>query len=216
MATQPTESKRLLSYIIADWACSLKYEHLSPEAIQAAKLFWFDSIGCALGGSQQDDAKILLKHYRAMGSPACGGNSTRFVSGFKTHPVDASCLNGHMIRAMDYNDIYWKADPCHPSDLIAAPLALCESEGLSGKDLILATIIAYEIEMRLCEVGRPGVREYGWHHATLRAFAAPIAAGRVLNLTSEQMVSAMGISASRTFCPGAVTAGKLTNMKNTV
>src|SRR5438093_7927079 len=121
-----------------------------------------------------------------------------------------------MNRAMDYNDIYWKADPCHPSDLIAAPFALCESEGLSGKDLILATIIAYEIEMRLCEIGRPGVREYGWHHATLSAFAAPVAAGRVLNLTTEQMVSAIGISASRTFCPGAVTAGKLTNMKNTV
>ena len=214
MAHQPTESKRLLSHIIADWACSLKYEHLSPEAIQAAKLFWFDSIGCALGGSQQDDAKILLKHYRAM-SPGEGGgkgSATAFVSGFKTNPVDAAFLNGHMIRAMDYNDIYWKTDPCHPSDLIAAPLALCESQGLSGKDLILATIIAYEIEMRLCEIGRPGVREYGWHHATLSAFAAPVAAGRVLNLTPEQMVSAIGISSARTFCPGAVTAGKLTNM----
>jgi 2-methylcitrate dehydratase len=224
MSDHPTQSKRLLSHIIAEWACSLKYEQLSPEAIQAAKLFWFDSIGCALGGSQQDDAKILLKHYRAMSATADssagegGGNggATAFVSGFKTNPVDAAFLNGHMIRAMDYNDIYWKADPCHPSDLIAAPLALCESEGLSGKDLILATIIAYEIEMRLCEVGRPGVREYGWHHATLSAFAAPVAAGRVLNLTPEQMVSAIGISASRTFCPGAVTAGKLTNMKNTV
>jgi 2-methylcitrate dehydratase len=95
-------------------------------------------------------------------------------------------------------------------------LALCESEGFTGKDLILATIIAYEIEMRLCEIGRPGVREYGWHHATLSAFAAPVAAGRVLNLTPAQMVSAIGISAARTFCPGAVTAGKLTNMKNTV
>ncbi|PYJ64209.1 MAG: MmgE/PrpD family protein, partial [Verrucomicrobia bacterium] len=227
-----------------EWACSLKYEHLSPEAIQAAKLFWFDSIGCALGGSQQDDAKILLKHYCAMsGTQATSrdsstepvlseveglgmtnkyhratsnGRATVFVSGFKTNPVDAAFLNGHMIRAMDYNDIYWKADPCHPSDLIAAPLALCESEELSGKDLILATVIAYEIEMRLCEIGRPGVREYGWHHATLSAFAAPVAAGRVLNLTPEQMVSAIGISASRTFCPGAVTAGKLTNMKNTV
>src|SRR3989440_259571 len=59
-------------------------------------------------------------------------------------------------------------------------------------------------------------RGYGWHHATLSAFAAPVAAGRALNLTPEQMVSAIGISASRTFCPGAVTAGKLTNMKNTV
>ncbi len=214
MSHGSAESKRLLSYTIAEWACALKYEHLSPAAIQAAKLFWFDSVGCALGGSQQDDAKILLKHYRAMGGG--NGGATSFVSGFKTNPVDASFLNGHMMRAMDYNDIYWKADPCHPSDLICAPLALCESEGLGGQDLILATIIAYEIEMRLCEVGRPGVREYGWHHATLSAFAAPIAAGRVLNLTPAQMVNAMGISASRTFCPGAVTAGKLTNMKNTV
>src|SRR5580765_7483815 len=205
--------KRLLSHFIAEWACALNYEDLSPAAIEAAKLFWFDSIGCALGGSQQDDARILLKHYRAMGG---NGKATTFVSGFKTNPVDAAFLNGHMIRAMDYNDIYWKADPCHPSDLIAAPLALCESEGLRGKDLILSTIIAYEIEMRLCEIGRPGVREYGWHHATLSAFAAPVAAGRALSLTPEQMVSAIGISASRTFCPGAVTAGKLTNMKNTV
>jgi 2-methylcitrate dehydratase len=70
--------------------------------------------------------------------------------------------------------------------------------------------------MRLCEFGLPGIREYGWHHATLTAFAAPIAAGRVLNLTVDQMVQAIGISASRTFTPGAVTAGKLTNMKNTV
>src|SRR5215472_3771282 len=224
MAHQSTKTKRLLSYDIADWACSLKYEHLSPEAIQAAKLFWFDSIGCALGGSQQEDAKILLEHFRAMSTTADSstgegrgkGKSTAFVSGFKTNPVDAAFINGHMIRAMDYNDIYWKADPCHPSDLISAPLALCESEGLSGKDLILGTIIAYEIEMRLCEIGRPGVREYGWHHATLSAFAAPVAPGRVLNLTAEQMVSAIGISAARTFCPGAVTAGKLTNMKNTV
>jgi hypothetical protein len=70
MSHSPTDSKRLLSYTIAEWACALKYEHLSAEAIQAAKLFWFDSIGCALGGSQQDDAKILLKHYRAMGATA--------------------------------------------------------------------------------------------------------------------------------------------------
>src|ERR1700730_8918246 len=106
MSQHPTESKPLLSHTIAEWACSLKYEHLSPQAIQAAKLFWFDSIGCALGGSQQEDAKILLKHYRAMAGenassrdsstslgmtnkqyPSMGsgnGKTTAFVSGFKT------------------------------------------------------------------------------------------------------------------------------------
>jgi 2-methylcitrate dehydratase PrpD len=109
MSSHPTESKRLLSHIIPEWACALKYEDLSPEAIQAAKLFWFDSIGCALGGSQQDDAKILLKHYRAMsasrtdssrGEGSGNGRATAFVSGFKTNPVGASFFNGHMIRAM--------------------------------------------------------------------------------------------------------------------
>src|SRR5437588_13015987 len=105
MASQPTESKRLLSYIIAEWACSLKYENLSPEAIQAAKLFWFDSIGCALGGSQLDDAKILLKHYRAMSvGPARWSSETAFVYGFKTNPVDVAFLNGHIIRDIDYHE----------------------------------------------------------------------------------------------------------------
>lgn len=213
MAKGPAESRKYLSHTLAEWACALKYEHLSPAAIEKAKLFWYDSLGCGLGGSQQEDAHILLAHYKAMGG---SGLCTCFVSGFKTNPVDAAFINDHMIRAMDYNDIYWKADPCHPSDIIAGPLALCEYLNLSGKDLILATIIAYEVEMRLCEFGVPGIREYGWHHATLTAFAAPIAAGRVLNLNVEQMVQAIGISAARTFCPGAVTAGKLTNMKNTV
>lgn len=206
-----------LSAKLARWACSLRYEHLSPEAVHAAKLFWYDSVGCALGGSQQEDAKILLAHFREMcGADEGIGDCTCFVSGFRTNPVDAAFLNAHMIRAMDYNDIYWKADPCHPSDIIAAPLALCESRGLSGRDLILATVIAYEVEQRLCEFGIPGIREYGWHHATLTAIAAPIACARVLGLTPEQTVNAIGISAARTFSPGAVTAGKLTNMKNTV
>ncbi|MCC6429191.1 MAG: MmgE/PrpD family protein [Phycisphaerales bacterium] len=208
-------NKKYLSHTLAQWACGLRYEHLSALAIEKARLFWFDSLGCALGGSQQEDARILLDHYREMTGKG-GGSCTAFVSGFKTNPVDAAFLNDHMIRAMDYNDIYWKADPCHPSDIIAGPLALCEHLGKSGKDLILATVIAYEVEQRLCEFGIPGIREYGWHHATLTAFAAPIAAGRVLDLSVEQMVQAIGISASRTFTPGAVTAGKLTNMKNTV
>jgi 2-methylcitrate dehydratase len=220
---QPEPSKKYLSHTLAEWATGLRYEQLSKASVRAAKLFWYDSLGCALGGSQQEDAHILLAHHREMlgQGPKGSGPCTCFVSGFKTNPVDAAFLNSHMIRAMDYNDIYWKADPCHPSDILGGPLALCEmlgpqGGGGSGKDLILATVIAYEVEQRLCEFGLPGIREYGWHHATLTAFAAPVAAGRVLNLSVDQMVQAIGISASRTFTPGAVTAGKLTNMKNTV
>jgi 2-methylcitrate dehydratase len=216
MAHAPAHADRTyLSHDLARWACSLRYEDLSPEVVERAKLFWFDSLGCAIGGSTQEDARILLEHHREMRGSAAGP-CTCIVSGFRTNPVDAAFINGHLIRAMDYNDIYWKADPCHPSDLLSGPLALCELLGKSGRDLILATVVAYEIEQRLCEFGRPGIREYGWHHATLTAFAAPIAAGVVLGLDERQMVNAIGIAASRTFTPGAVTAGHLTNMKNTV
>jgi 2-methylcitrate dehydratase PrpD len=134
MAEHPP--KRLLSHVIAEWTSALKYEDLSLAAIEAAKLFWFDSIGCALGGSQQDDARILLKHYRAMcatanssgGGGGGKGSATAFVSGFKTNPVDGAFLNGHMIRAIDSTTSIGKADPCHPSDLIGAPLATCEAK----------------------------------------------------------------------------------------
>ncbi len=121
-----------------------------------------------------------------------------------------------MIRALDYNDIYWEQDPSHPSDLIPAALTPAEVLHKSGKDLIVAIVIAYEWEQRLCEFAIPGIRERKWHHATLTQFAAPLAAGKILGLSEEQMVHAVGISGSHNATLGAVTAGKLTMMKNTV
>jgi 2-methylcitrate dehydratase len=215
MAGHDTSKKHtdFVSWKLAEWAGSLRYEDLSADAVHAAKLFLYDSFGCALGGSQQHDVEIMLKHFKAMGGKK---TCTCFVSGWQTNPVDAAFLNALMIRAMDYNDIYWKADPSHPSDIIPAALSIGEQERLSGKELIVGTIIAYEIEMRLCEFGEPGIREYGWHHATLTSIASPLVAGRMLKLTAEQIQQAIGISASPSMCLGAVTAGKLTMMKNTV
>src|SRR5438105_4681100 len=80
-----TESKTTVLKTLAEWACNLKFEHLSDAAVQSAKLFWFDSMGCALGGSQQEDAKILLEHFREMQST---GPCTAFVSGYKSNPAD--------------------------------------------------------------------------------------------------------------------------------
>ena len=77
-------------------------------------------------------------------------------------------------------------------------------------------LVFNEFEQRFCEAAFPGIRERGWHHATLTAFVSPIVAGRALKLSAEQIQHAIGISASRHCTLGAVTAGKLTMMKNTV
>jgi len=198
---------------MAEWAASVNYEDLPAEVVTEAKRFLMDSMGCALGGAQQHDVHIARY---VLGECAGSGDATVLVTGQRWDPVSASLLNALMIRVMDYNDIYWKQDPSHPSDIIPAAMAAAERAGKSGRDLLVGIALAYEFEQRLCEVSFPGVREIGWHHATLTAAASPIAAGRMLGLTAEQMQHAIGISASRHCTTGSVTAGKLTMMKNTV
>jgi 2-methylcitrate dehydratase len=195
------------------WAAGLRFEQLSSEAVHQAKRLLLDSLGCALGGYQQHDVKIALEVLDEIAGDGC---ATVIGTGKRVDPVSAALANALMIRCMDYNDIYWKQDPSHPSDIFPAALACCERARSNGKELIVGLVLGHEFEMRLCEAAFPGIRERGWHHATLTAFAAPIVAGRALHLTWEQIQHAIGISASRHCTLGAVTAGKLTMMKNTV
>ncbi len=198
---------------MARWAAALDYKQLSQDAVYQAKRFLLDSVGCALGGYQQRDVKIALE---VLDEIAGTGHATVIGTGKKIDPVSASLANALMIRCMDYNDIYWKQDPSHPSDIFPAALACCERAKSDGKELIAGLVLGHEFEMRFCEAAFPGIRERGWHHATLTAFVSPIVAGRALHLGWEQIQHAIGISASRQATLGAVTAGKLTMMKNTV
>lgn len=201
-----------ISQQIAEWVHAVRFEDLSDRAIEMAKTILYDSLGCALGGSKTNDVGIMRDYLLAKGGT---GEATVIGVGTRLPAVEAALLNALMVRALDYNDIYWKQDPSHPSDIIPGPLALGELHGASGKDLLLAIAIGHEVEMRLCEAGFPGIRERKWHHATLTAFAAPYAAGKILGLTAEQLAHACGISGSRHATFGAITAGHLTMMKNT-
>ena len=198
---------------MAEWASHLRFEDISPEAVHQAKRFLLDSLACALGGFRQHDVEIALQ---VLGEIAGSGPCTIVGSGKKVDPVSAALANALMIRVMDYNDIYWKQDPSHPSDIIPAAIAGCERAASDGKELLLGIILGHEFEMRFCEAAIPGIRERGWHHATLTAFVSPIVAGRALHLDAAKIQHAIGISASGRATLGAVTAGKLTMMKNTV
>ncbi len=212
-ATPPAVKKAPISAEMSKWAANLKFEDLSKDAIYQAKRYLLDSVGCALGGYQQHDVIIALEVLREV---AGHGKCTVIGSGETMDAVSASLANGLMIRCMDYNDIYWKQDPSHPSDIFPAAMAACERSGSTGHELIVGFVLGHEFEQRFCEAAFPGIRERGWHHATLTAFVSPIVAGRALHLTADQIQHAIGISASRHCTLGAVTAGKLTMMKNTV
>ncbi len=205
--------KETVTAKMSRWAAELQFKDLSQDAVYQAKRFLLDSMGCALGGYQQHDVKIALE---VLGEVAGRGPASVIGTGQRIDPVSAALVNALMIRCMDYNDIYWKQDPSHPSDIFPAALACCERARSGGKELIVGLVLGHEFEMRFCEAAFPGIRERGWHHATLTAFVSPIVAGRALHLSWDQIQHAIGISASRHCTLGAVTAGKLTMMKNTV
>jgi len=201
-----------LSHQMAEFAINLKYEEIPAEAVKEAKRFLLDSVGCALAAVKNEDMQAMYRFTEKLGGRP---EATIIGTGEKTNAPNAALMNCLLTRALDYNDIYWEQDPSHPSDIIGAALAAAEANGKNGREALIAIVIAYELEMRWCHAADPGVREVGWHHATLTQFVSPLVAGRMYDLDIDQMVAAVGISGSSHFTLGGVVAGHLTNMKNT-
>ena len=195
----------------AKFALKLKYKEIPSEALKEAKRFLLDSIGCAFSALDNKDTQAAYNYIQDLG----GKEQAAIIGwGTKVNLPQAALMNSLLIRALDYNDIYWEQDPSHPSDIIPAVLSTGEFMKKNGKEVLVGIIIAYELEMRLCLAAFPGVREIGWHHATLTQLVSPVAAGRMLGLNEEEIVAAIGISGSSHFTLGGVVAGHLTNMKN--
>ncbi len=197
---------------MAEFSRSLQYEDIPETARREARRFTLDSIGCAFAALNNEDMQAAHRYIQALGGT---NQATVIGTGLRTNLSNAAFMNALLVRALDYNDIFWKQDPSHPSDILPAVWACAESERLSTREALVATVIAYELELRWCIAADPGIRERGWHHATLTQFVSPFVAARLLGLDENQTVSAAGISGSAHFTLGGVVAGHLTNMKNT-
>jgi len=195
----------------ARFALELDYDKIPPEAIKEAKRFLLDSIGCAFSALNNKDTQVAYNYIKDLGGKE---QATIIGWGIKSNLPQATLMNSLLIRALDYNDIYWEQDPSHPSDIIPAVLSTGEFMKKDGKEVLVGIVLTYELEMRLCLAAFPGVREIGWHHATLTQLVSPVVAGRMLGLSEEEIVAAIGISGSSHFTLGGVVAGYLTNMKN--
>ncbi len=195
----------------AKFSLGLNYENIPSVALEEAKRFLLDSVGCAFSTLDNKDTQAAYNYIQDLGGKE---QATIIGWGTKASLPQATLMNSLLIRALDYNDIYWEQDPSHPSDIIPAVLNTGEFMKKDGKEVLVGIIIAYELEMRLCLAAFPGVREIGWHHATLTQLVSPVVAGRMLDLSEEEIVTAIGISGSSHFTLGGVVAGHLTNMKN--
>src|SRR5947208_9045173 len=114
------------------------------------------------------------------------------LAGGKSSVEWATFVNGLLIRYLDYNDTYLSLEPAHPSDNLAAVLAVGDMAGRGGRELITAAVLAYEIQCRLCDAA--SLRKSGWDHVTYCALSACAAACKLMNLDAVRTTHALGIA----------------------
>src|SRR5205085_5405780 len=116
--------------------------------VHEAKRRVIDSFGCALGAY---DAEPCVVARDVAGGFSAQKGATLIGTRHHAPPDWTAFANGCLVRYLDYNDTYLSKEPAHPSDNIPAMLAVAESEGANGQDLIAAIALAYEVQCRLCD-----------------------------------------------------------------
>ena len=181
---------------IAEYLATTSLEDFPTEAIQAAKGAIIDCLACMLAGSQEPLADVLCGYVQAEGGTPSASVIGR---GFKTSIPYAALVNGAMGHALDYDDIT-EVTKTHPTAvLLPGSLALAEEGRASGRELLLAYLVGFEVA---CSVGAGLSPEYfddlGWHPSgPLGAIGAGAAAARLLNLDREQVAMTISLAASQ-------------------
>jgi 2-methylcitrate dehydratase len=199
---------RILNHL-CDYALELSYRDLPEEVIGRTKHIVVDTVGCALGGAESPPAKIA----RSVASEITSATpSTVLVSGQKTSPDLAAFANGVMIRYLDFNDTYAGSPTCHPSDLLATVLAVVDAKNGNGKDVILGTVLGYEV---LCGLIEAGSKERGrsWDQSTYGVIAAAVVAAKLFGHTKEQMAHAISLAVSSHISLEQIRRGQISHWK---
>ncbi|MBA3726944.1 MAG: MmgE/PrpD family protein [Armatimonadetes bacterium] len=197
-----------LAQRLAHYCANLTFDLLPAEAVHEAKLRVLDSFGCALGAYTMEPPKIAREVARSAKSDL---GATVIGTAHQSTPELAAFANGTMFRYLDFNDTYLSKEPAHPSDNIAALLAIAEAFEAEGEELIAAIILAYEIQCRLCDAY--SIRSRGWDHVTYGSFSTTAGCGNLLGFSEEQFVHAFGLAATPNNAMRINRAGELSMWK---
>lgn len=194
---------------MAQWAKALRYEDLPAKTVHEVKRRIVDSLATTLGAYSSDPARIVREKALSIKDP--GAKASLWGTSHKTLPELATFANGAMVRYLDYNDTYLSLEPAHPSDNISAAVAVAQQMGKPGKDLILAIVIGYEIQCRLCDAA--SLRAGGWDHVTYGALSSALLAAKLFDLSDEQMEHALGLAGVCNIATRQTRTGQISDWK---
>ena len=161
---------------------------------EAARSF-LNWLGCAIGGSRHETVERALAALAPFSGPP---EATVLGRGNRLDIMHAALMNGITSHTFDFDDTHLKT-VIHPSGPVAsAILALAERRPVSGAAFLHAFILGVEVECRIGNSVYPEHYDVGWHiTGTAGVFGAAAAVGRLLGLTEQQMVWALGIAATQ-------------------
>jgi 2-methylcitrate dehydratase PrpD len=178
----------------AAFVSGTSYEDLPREVVRAVTWTILDTLAVTVAGL---DTPAVERLATWVGRDAGEPRATVLGLPFGCDPARAALVNGTSGHVLDYDD-YCFAMSGHPSvTLLPAALALAESRGLSGRDLIRGYAVGFEAAIMLSHTVNPHHYNHGWHGTgTVGTIGASCAAASVLSLPHDAVVRAIGLGAS--------------------
>ena len=189
-----TTSKVDPAYTLAAHVIGIGIEDVPAETLTATRRDVLDTFGCMLGGSGAPGIKELVAVTGRWGGKE---EATLAVLGTKMPAHHTAMVNSAMGHALDFDDTYDKGGHIHPgTSVLTASLAVGESiGGVTGDQLMLAVTLGLDVS---CRLGLAAYDDRGWHRTgAFGIFGATAAAGKLLELSQEEMVHAFGIAYSQ-------------------
>jgi 2-methylcitrate dehydratase len=181
--------------------------------LERAAIHTFDTIGCAASANDSAAVEAVRRTIVGSGPPV----ASVWFTGQRASPGDAVLANGTAVRFLDANDVILGSGPGgHPSDNIPVALAAAEMSGASGRDMLTAVAIGYELVARIrTHLFRPSLRGPDWHEVSISGPVSAMMTALLLGADVAQLTNALTISASRGYTLKEVRRGQISLLKAT-
>ena len=175
---------------LAEFLVRSRWDDLPDWLRHEAKRALLNFFGTSLGGSRDaatERAASVLARFSGRPEASVVGRTERLDM------LNAAFLNAVSGNVFDFDDTHHPTI-IHPTAPVGPALfALAETRPISGAELLHAFVLGVEVECRLGNAVSPGHYKRGWHiTSTCGVFGAAAAVGKILGLTAEQTVWALG------------------------
>lgn len=179
-----------LTQKFAAFIARTNYDDLPKQVVDLAKERIMDTAGAAIAGSVNwEYASQLREACKKLGSGSCG-----VIGGEKCYPAaHAAMINATYAHSVELDDGHKNAG-CHAGAVVVpTALTMAQALGRSGKELVAAVAIGYEVTYRIASHVNPAQINKGFHPSSnCGAYGAAAVAGKLMGLNEEQLANALG------------------------